>query len=203
MAFNNPIIGSGGTLIRQNIKSDNYVPGVSGWQITRDGDAEFSGVVVRGLIEYAPPGGGGNENGVYNATIRQRDSGDLGQFDTTAPPETVMSAMTFAAQEFQADYHYMANYQFEVTSTVAGDRARFRVRKDDETGTILGGCIKRINVANLFESVMVKAIWQQPSTATEAVVVTIDRFSGTGTVTGRISATDTYGQIQLSMADVP
>lgn len=50
MAFSNPIIGSGDTLVRQAIQSENYVAGVSGWRITRDGDAEFNNVTVRGEL---------------------------------------------------------------------------------------------------------------------------------------------------------
>lgn len=50
MSFSNPIL-SGETLIRSAIKSENYVPGVAGWRISRDGEAEFSDVIVRGEIE--------------------------------------------------------------------------------------------------------------------------------------------------------
>src|SRR6266540_2524625 len=38
--FTNPIVG-GTALVRPAIKSPNYVPGVSGWSINRDGSAEF------------------------------------------------------------------------------------------------------------------------------------------------------------------
>jgi hypothetical protein len=50
MTFRNPILGGNGQLIRQNIHSENYVPGVAGWQITRDGDAEFNNVTTRGEL---------------------------------------------------------------------------------------------------------------------------------------------------------
>lgn len=50
MTFRNPILGGNGELIRQNIHSENYVPGVAGWQITRDGDAEFNNVTTRGEL---------------------------------------------------------------------------------------------------------------------------------------------------------
>lgn len=35
----------------ENISSDNYTPGVSGWNIDKDGKAEFSDVFVRGHVE--------------------------------------------------------------------------------------------------------------------------------------------------------
>lgn len=48
MAFNDSVVGGGGELIRDNIHSRGYSPGVSGWRIDRDGNAEFNGVTVRG-----------------------------------------------------------------------------------------------------------------------------------------------------------
>lgn len=47
MSFSNPITGSQGTLLVPAIKSRNYIPGVSGWQITREGDAEFNTIDIR------------------------------------------------------------------------------------------------------------------------------------------------------------
>lgn len=47
MGFNNPIVG--GTALRiPAIQSPNYSPGVSGWIIKINGDAEFNNLVVRG-----------------------------------------------------------------------------------------------------------------------------------------------------------
>lgn len=48
--FSNPIAGGGGALIRPNLHSPDFVTGVSGWSINKDGSAEFNGVVVRGTI---------------------------------------------------------------------------------------------------------------------------------------------------------
>lgn len=50
MPFLNPVVGGNGALIRPAIKSPNYVPGVSGWSINRDGSAEFNNVTVRGSL---------------------------------------------------------------------------------------------------------------------------------------------------------
>lgn len=49
MPFGDPIV-AGNTLVRDAIQSPNYVAGVSGWTINRDGSAEFSNVVVRGTF---------------------------------------------------------------------------------------------------------------------------------------------------------
>lgn len=50
MAFSNPITGAQGTLVRPAIKSPDYVPGVSGWAIKRDGTVEFTNGTFRGTI---------------------------------------------------------------------------------------------------------------------------------------------------------
>jgi len=48
--FVNPLT-AGTVLIRSDIRSQNYVPGVSGWIIEADGDAEFNNLVVRGTFQ--------------------------------------------------------------------------------------------------------------------------------------------------------
>lgn len=49
--FANPLIGGGGGLVYPSIHSPNYVPGVSGWSINKDGSAEFDDLVIRGTFE--------------------------------------------------------------------------------------------------------------------------------------------------------
>jgi hypothetical protein len=57
MSFGNPVVGGqGGELIRESIKSPNYVANVQGWAVFRDGTADFNNVTVRGdLIVGTPP----------------------------------------------------------------------------------------------------------------------------------------------------
>jgi hypothetical protein len=50
--FSNPIIGGGGALVYPSIHSPNFVNGVSGWSIDKDGNAFFNSVTL-------PPGAGG------------------------------------------------------------------------------------------------------------------------------------------------
>lgn len=50
MSFSSPVVGGSGDLIREQIKSPNYVPGISGWIIERDGDVEFNNLVARGEV---------------------------------------------------------------------------------------------------------------------------------------------------------
>jgi hypothetical protein len=46
----NSILAGQGTLIRQMIQSPNYVAGVSGWTINKDGSAEFNNLTIRGTF---------------------------------------------------------------------------------------------------------------------------------------------------------
>jgi hypothetical protein len=48
VGFTNPILGGLGTLIRAAIRSPNYVAGLAGWSINKDGSAEFNNLVSRG-----------------------------------------------------------------------------------------------------------------------------------------------------------
>lgn len=50
MAFQNAVVGGGGELVRDVIRSRGYVAGASGWMISRDGSAEFNNVTVRGVL---------------------------------------------------------------------------------------------------------------------------------------------------------
>jgi len=47
MGFRDSIL-AGTALVRQAIKSPNYIAGLMGWSINRDGSAEFNDVVIRG-----------------------------------------------------------------------------------------------------------------------------------------------------------
>lgn len=54
--YTSPIIGALGTLIRDNIRSRNYVAGVSGWAIFANGFAEFLDLVIRGSFSTGSTG---------------------------------------------------------------------------------------------------------------------------------------------------
>lgn len=58
MGFRNSAMDKLGTLIRKALKSDNYATGVSGWQVTRDGTAEFNGGIFRGSVQVGNPASG-------------------------------------------------------------------------------------------------------------------------------------------------
>lgn len=51
MSFNNSVIGGAAALIRAAIKSPNFVTGSAGWQISKDGSAEFNSLTIRGTFQ--------------------------------------------------------------------------------------------------------------------------------------------------------
>jgi len=55
--FNNPVSNALGTLIRAVLKSINYITGVSGWAIFKNGNAEFASGTFRGTITVTSPNG--------------------------------------------------------------------------------------------------------------------------------------------------
>lgn len=59
-----PIAAGDGSLIYPAIKSPNYVTGVSGWTIDRDGDVEFNDAVIRGTVEAGSNTVRLNSNGI-------------------------------------------------------------------------------------------------------------------------------------------
>lgn len=67
MAFSNPILGGGGNLIRQAIKSPDFLAGLAGWRIAKDGSAEFNDVTVRGRLEMGPDGANIDRNQAYSS----------------------------------------------------------------------------------------------------------------------------------------
>lgn len=50
LPFTNEITGAGGTLVRNLIKSINYLANQAGWRITKLGDAEFNNLTARGTV---------------------------------------------------------------------------------------------------------------------------------------------------------
>lgn len=55
MTFTNSIL-AGTTLVRESISSEGFVSGSTGWEIQRDGDAEFNGATFRGTVEVTGTG---------------------------------------------------------------------------------------------------------------------------------------------------
>jgi hypothetical protein len=56
MGFSNPIIGGGGSLVYPSIHSPNFLTGISGWTIRKDGSVEFNLGIFRGVLELTSAG---------------------------------------------------------------------------------------------------------------------------------------------------
>lgn len=58
MPFQNDIVTGAGKLLVPSIRSPNYLPGISGWAINRDGTAEFASGTFRGPVVIQDPATG-------------------------------------------------------------------------------------------------------------------------------------------------
>lgn len=77
MAFSNDVVG-GLTLVRPAIQSADYVPGVRGWRIARDGSAEFASGTFRGPVIVVSPTTG---NVLASIGANGNISGQIGSFN--------------------------------------------------------------------------------------------------------------------------
>lgn len=49
--FNNPVVSGDGSLVRNQIKSPDYVPNTTGWQLSKDGSADLNNATLRGELD--------------------------------------------------------------------------------------------------------------------------------------------------------
>lgn len=108
MPFRNEILGSGGELVRTRIKSDNYVPGVSGWDIERNGNAEFNNLVARGNVTVVGPNGSIKITNVIPAELVAYYA-----------PDTVQSALLFIHSSGAYEYIVTLNTNFSAYGSVS------------------------------------------------------------------------------------
>lgn len=100
--FQNPIVGGQGTLLRNAIKSPDYVPGVSGWSINKDGTAEFNEGKFRGAVLIGNPPSQGAVS--------------IGLTGTDIP----LALRTFSPDYtwYEADVHWFDTTQFQFSALV-------------------------------------------------------------------------------------
>lgn len=79
MPFTNDIAGGQGSLVRNWLQSANFVTGVSGWQIRKDGNVEFNNGTFRGSITSGTNPGQHVviNDGVTGDAVQVYDSGNL------------------------------------------------------------------------------------------------------------------------------
>lgn len=93
-----------GTLVIPNVRSQNYIPGVSGWAIFSNGTAEFNSVTIRGATLSSTLTAGNtviiNQDGifVYNGPAKgvtpPTNAGGTGGTQTSQIPNTATAAIT-------------------------------------------------------------------------------------------------------------
>lgn len=82
--FRNSILGADGTLVRQQMQSEGFVTGVTGWLLERNGNAEFNNVLIRGDLSTGPPApyvqilNGSATVDFYSANVFQTAPGHVG-----------------------------------------------------------------------------------------------------------------------------
>ncbi|HUY45613.1 MAG TPA: hypothetical protein VMV92_07785 [Streptosporangiaceae bacterium] len=68
--FHNPLVGGGGDLVYPEMQSPNFVTGISGWKIAKDGSAEFQDIII-------PAGSGGAVVTFASSAPASPHTGDL------------------------------------------------------------------------------------------------------------------------------
>lgn len=100
MPFDNPVV-AGDTLVRNAMQSENYVPGVSGWTIRRDGSYELgAGGIFRGDLEVV------NSSG---ASVKIFTDGDLAEIDLQ-PPDSTGPGVVFVPARIYANANVATPY---------------------------------------------------------------------------------------------
>lgn len=123
MTFKNSILGGAGKLIRQYIRSPNYVPNVSGWTINQDGSAEFTNLTARGNV-------------TSNNVIAYGANGEILVYDSVPAAGNLICAISGGAGGGTDPYgnHYYQGITLKPTALSAfADTITF----DDGTGTYL------------------------------------------------------------------
>ncbi len=128
MPFSDEIL-AGEQLIRTAIRSENYVmppPSLTGWRITRDGDAEFNNIIARGIVLGEFRTGYSPDPYVW---IYDTGSQALVEFSSGDPAE-VGAAQVRAVDDVAATYLQILSPRL---NDVASSRAYIRVQAEDST----------------------------------------------------------------------
>jgi len=120
--FSNSITGRGGALVRQSIHSPDYVPGVSGWTINRDGSSEFNNGVFRGSVDIggAPLSPGVVISGTLPTGLQSylvpAFLQSLSTFSITMYPGSTVGLYYFqvVGKTASGDYNYMAGWASDI-----------------------------------------------------------------------------------------
>lgn len=101
--FSNPVVNAAGTLIREVMKSINYITGVDGWAIFKNGNAEFNDGTFRGSLSL-----GSTVAGQPRIVIGPDVPADLQAFYAAKVPSATVVAALLWYFAYSTDYHYYA-----------------------------------------------------------------------------------------------
>ena len=104
LVWDDPIAAADGSLVYPAMKSPNFVPGVSGWRVTRQGNVEFNDATIRGTLEA----GGGtvrlSNSGLHvDGANEQFDINTTAGFLTRARPDDGSNVQIAITQGFFGD----------------------------------------------------------------------------------------------------
>lgn len=103
-------------------------------------------------------------------------------FTTT---ETVVESLTDGAATFQVDRRYLVSFHGGLTSTIASDKVRVRIRQTNASGTVERDCgeITLSATVGVPVPVDVSCLYTGRNVVGETVALSMVRSAGTGTIT--------------------
>lgn len=133
MSFLNQIV-AGLTLVRAAIQSPDYVTGVSGWSIKRDGSAEFNDVAIRGGGSSDPLVVG--PDGLPQVVVRTTPTNGLVLFPTNRVIEADAATLNSAVVDEGAADERAELQMTSPTVTGATDGVRLVLRSQPQDGSL-------------------------------------------------------------------
>jgi hypothetical protein len=192
VTFGNPIVSGGGVLLREAVRSPNYVPGGPGWKIDRDGSVEFTNGRFRGSVEAE---GGSFRGDLTAGTVNGRavpagwivEGRREGQHVSSTDAVEVLAGFQ---QELTGGRLYRLEgevFQILVDAGVAVDLTL----RGAVTSGALATTLPRLNAKRVEANVgqVVTALVQPDVTAVWDLVMTAHRIAGAGAYTVRATPT--------------
>jgi hypothetical protein len=177
MAFTDPII-AGEELTRQALKSDNYIPGVSGWRIARDGAAEFDNLGIRGAL-WAPQIFLGGQD--LDTRLTKMPRGVLAWMGGYPTTQTTTEAQIMATEVQVIAGRWYEISLINITPDVGNTKAtEFRLRRSTDGSAVTNSSpIMAISLRlSQFELGNIRATYGAPSTGTLKLRASISSLDG-------------------------
>jgi hypothetical protein len=189
MSFGNPILGGGGALVREQMRSPDFPP--NGWEIRRDGSVTFTNGTFRGNVQAE---GGSFAGDITAATVNGRavPAGWIVEGRREADHVSNTNAVAVLAgfqQELIGGRLYRLEGEVFQMLVDAGTAADLTLRADVAAG-VDATLLPRRNAKRVEANVgqFVTALIQPSATAVWDLVMTAQRTFGAGAYTVRATA---------------